>query len=97
MAFGPVPEGIMKPQLAAIAAGESATLDNTDAARFGELYLAHMDKEEGHIAPMAKRLFAPEQTQRRGNAMRINDPKCVAKTFPEYFEAFAGIAKNELF
>jgi 3-phosphoshikimate 1-carboxyvinyltransferase len=34
---------------------------------------------------------------RRGNAVRINDPKCVAKTFPEYFEAFAKIAKNELF
>jgi 3-phosphoshikimate 1-carboxyvinyltransferase len=29
--------------------------------------------------------------------MRINDPKCVAKTFPDYFEAFARIAKNELF
>ena len=29
-------------------------------------------------------------------AMRINDPKCVAKTFPEYFAAFAGIAKDTL-
>ena len=33
----------------------------------------------------------------RGNVMRINDPKCVAKTFPDYFETFASIAKNELF
>jgi 3-phosphoshikimate 1-carboxyvinyltransferase len=32
---------------------------------------------------------------RRGNAMRINDPKCVAKTFPDYFEAFSGIAREE--
>lgn len=60
----------LQPQLAAIAAGESATLDSADAARFGELYLAHMDKEEGHIAPMAKRLFSTEQMQRLGNAMR---------------------------
>ena len=29
--------------------------------------------------------------------MRIMDPKCVAKTFPDYFEAFAEIAKEELF
>jgi len=25
--------------------------------------------------------------------MRINDPKCVAKTFPDYFAAFAGVTK----
>ena len=34
---------------------------------------------------------------RRGNTIRINDPKCVAKTFPDYFEAFAGIAHEDLF
>jgi 3-phosphoshikimate 1-carboxyvinyltransferase len=28
-----------------------------------------------------------------GVQLRINDPDCVAKTFPEYFEAFAGIAQ----
>jgi 3-phosphoshikimate 1-carboxyvinyltransferase len=28
-----------------------------------------------------------------GVALRINDPDCVAKTFPEYFRVFAGIAK----
>ena len=33
---------------------------------------------------------------RRGNTIRINDPKCVAKTFPEYFDAFARIATNDL-
>jgi len=60
----------LQPQLAAIAAGQSATLDSADATRFGELYLRHMEKEEGHIAPMAKRLFSTEQMQRLGNAMR---------------------------
>jgi 3-phosphoshikimate 1-carboxyvinyltransferase len=33
---------------------------------------------------------------RRGVKVRINDPKCVAKTFPDYFEAFARIAQNRL-
>lgn len=27
-----------------------------------------------------------------GVPLRINDPRCVAKTFPDYFDAFAGIA-----
>ena len=29
-----------------------------------------------------------------GTPLRINDPKCVAKTFPDYFERFAQIAKS---
>jgi len=33
---------------------------------------------------------------RKGNRIRINDPQCVAKTFPEYFDAFAQIAKNSV-
>jgi 3-phosphoshikimate 1-carboxyvinyltransferase len=28
-----------------------------------------------------------------GTPLRINDPKCVAKTFPEYFDSFAAVAK----
>ena len=60
----------LQPQLAAIAQGQSSTLDSADAGAFGELYLRHMDKEESHIAPMAKRLFSPDQMQRLGNAMR---------------------------
>ena len=28
-----------------------------------------------------------------GVPVRINDPDCVAKTFPAYFEAFAGVAR----
>jgi len=34
---------------------------------------------------------------RRGNNIRINDPKCVAKTFPEYFDAFHKITQDNLF
>ena len=60
----------LQPQLAAIAAGPAATLDSAAVADLCEHYLRHMDKEEGHIAPMAKRLFSAEQMQRLGNAMR---------------------------
>jgi 3-phosphoshikimate 1-carboxyvinyltransferase len=28
-----------------------------------------------------------------GTPLRINDPKCVAKTFPDYFERFAGVTQ----
>ena len=41
-------------------------------------------------------MMRPPLTARRGNTMRINDPKCVAKTFPDYFAAFAGIAHDQL-
>ena len=30
-----------------------------------------------------------------GVPVRINDPGCVAKTFPEYFEAFAGSSRRD--
>jgi 3-phosphoshikimate 1-carboxyvinyltransferase len=29
-----------------------------------------------------------------GVAVRINDPGCVAKTFPEYFDVLAGISEH---
>ena len=53
-----------------IAAGEAAQLDAAAVAEFSRLYLSHMEVEEGHIAPMAKRLFSDEQMTRLGNAMR---------------------------
>jgi 3-phosphoshikimate 1-carboxyvinyltransferase len=33
---------------------------------------------------------------RKGNKIRINDPKCVAKTFPDYFNVFTNVARNTL-
>ncbi|MCA1246995.1 3-phosphoshikimate 1-carboxyvinyltransferase [Massilia sp. MS-15] len=52
---------------------------------------------DDHRMAMCFSLASLDGQARRGNAMRILDPKCVAKTFPDYFEAFAGIARNELF
>ena len=38
--------------------------------KVADLYAAHMQKEEGAIAPMALRLFSPQQMATLGNAMR---------------------------
>lgn len=57
-------------QLAAIAAGGAATIDTGLTARFEQRYRDHMQTEETHIAPMAKRLFSAEQMQALGEAMQ---------------------------
>jgi 3-phosphoshikimate 1-carboxyvinyltransferase len=61
-----------------------------------ELRPATIDTYDDHRMAMCFSLAALDGKARRGNAMRINDPKCVAKTFPEYFETFSGIARREL-
>jgi len=62
-----------------------------------ELQPATIDTYDDHRMAMCFSLASLDGKARRGNAMRINDPKCVAKTFPDYFETFAGIARDELF
>jgi 3-phosphoshikimate 1-carboxyvinyltransferase len=62
-----------------------------------EIHAATIDTYDDHRMAMCFSLAALDGKARRGNAMRINDPRCVAKTFPDYFEAFASIAKKELF
>ena len=61
---------VLDRQLREIADGASAALAVDDVNRFATIYSAHMEKEETHIAPMAKRLFSPAQMQQLGNAMR---------------------------
>ena len=58
---------------------------------------ATIDTYDDHRMAMCFSLASLDGAARRGNAIRINDPKCVAKTFPDYFEAFARIAQNNLF
>ncbi|MES3024141.1 MAG: 3-phosphoshikimate 1-carboxyvinyltransferase [Pseudomonadota bacterium] len=58
---------------------------------------ATIDTYDDHRMAMCFSLASLDGKALRGNQMRINDPKCVAKTFPEYFEAFASIAREELF
>ncbi|SFL82603.1 3-phosphoshikimate 1-carboxyvinyltransferase [Rugamonas rubra] len=57
---------------------------------------ATIDTYDDHRMAMCFSLASLDGAARRGNTMRINDPKCVAKTFPDYFAAFAGIAHDQL-
>lgn len=61
---------ILDQQLKAVASGAPATLSDAAVNKFAEMYLAHMEKEETHIAPMAKRLFNQAQMNQLGDAMR---------------------------
>jgi pyridoxamine 5'-phosphate oxidase len=60
----------LRPQLAAIAEGSAALLAPGTVQRFVQRYTAHMDREESMIAPMALRLFSPDQMAQMGNAMQ---------------------------
>jgi pyridoxamine 5'-phosphate oxidase len=57
-------------QLAAIADGSASTLSTTGVQRFCQRYTAHMEREESTMAPMAMRLFSPEQMTQLGTAMQ---------------------------
>lgn len=58
---------------------------------------ASIDTYDDHRMAMCFSLASLDGAARKGNKIRINDPKCVAKTFPEYFEAFAEITQGNLF
>ena len=60
----------LRVQLDAIANGSSAALSRDDVARFADAYLAHMNTEEGQLAPMAMRLFGAQQMAQLGQAMQ---------------------------
>ncbi|MBI1889746.1 MAG: 3-phosphoshikimate 1-carboxyvinyltransferase [Burkholderiales bacterium] len=62
-----------------------------------EIQAASIDTYDDHRMAMCFSLASLDGAARRGNKIRINDPKCVAKTFPDYFEAFGKIAQNNLF
>lgn len=57
-------------QLRAIADGSASLLRESDVRRFADTYAAHMEREEGHIAPMAKRIFSEQQMAQLGAAMQ---------------------------
>lgn len=62
-----------------------------------EIKPAAIDTYDDHRMAMCFSLASLDGAARRGATVRINDPKCVAKTFPDYFDAFAKIAQNNLF
>jgi len=58
-------------QLTAIAEGMGTALSESQVRRFVASYTAHMEREESTMAPMALRLFSPEQMARLGQAMQL--------------------------
>jgi pyridoxamine 5'-phosphate oxidase len=57
-------------QLAAIADGSASQLSAGTVQRFVQRYQGHMEREESTMAPMALRLFSPDQMARLGQSMR---------------------------
>ncbi len=57
-------------QLTAIAQGHGTSLSASAVQRFSQRYVAHMEREESTMAPMALRLFSPEQMAQLGKAMQ---------------------------
>lgn len=60
----------LRAELAAIAAGTGTALSAVTAQQFIQAYAAHMVREESTLAPMALRLFSPEQMTQLGDAMQ---------------------------
>jgi 3-phosphoshikimate 1-carboxyvinyltransferase len=56
---------------------------------------ATIDTYDDHRMAMCFSLASLSGALRDGTQVRINDPQCVAKTFPDYFEAFASIAQHD--
>ena len=50
---------------------------------------------DDHRMAMCFSLASLNGSLRGGNKMRILDPKCVAKTFPDYFDVFARITRTQ--
>ena len=61
-----------------------------------EIRAAAIDTYDDHRMAMCFSLASLDGAARKGNTIRINDPKCVAKTFPDYFDAFARITHGTL-
>jgi len=57
---------------------------------------ASIDTYDDHRMAMCFSLASLDGAARRGARVRINDPKCVAKTFPDYFNVFRKIAEQNL-
>ena len=61
-----------------------------------ELTAAEIATYDDHRMAMCFSLASLDGAAQRGAQIRINDPDCVAKTFPDYFDVFATVATPSL-
>ena len=80
----------LRPELDAIAAGTGTQLSADGVRDYDAAYQAHMAKEEGQLAPMAKRLFSAQQMEQLGTAMQRR--RGIAPEAPEVPDAAAVLA-----
>jgi len=85
-------------QLTGIADGSGTQLSASIVRRFVQSYQGHMEREEGIVAPMALRLFGPDQMARLGGAMRrrrgLDAPGATAESAPAIGERVADLRKD---
>ena len=83
-------------QLTAIAEGTGTALNPATVTRFVGSYTAHMEREEGTMAPMAMRLFSPEQMARLGQSMQLRRGlvDASAPVSPKLGQAVADLRKD---
>lgn len=58
---------------------------------------AAIDTYDDHRMAMCFSLASLNSAVRQGAMIRINDPQCVAKTFPEYFQVLEQVVQYDLF
>ena len=80
----------LRPELDAIAAGTGTQLSADGVAAYVAAYQTHMSKEEGQLAPMAKRLFSAQQMEQLGTAMQRR--RGIAPDVPEVADAATVLA-----
>jgi pyridoxamine 5'-phosphate oxidase len=85
-------------QLTGIADGSGTQLSASIVRRFVQSYQGHMEREEGIVAPMALRLFGPDQMARLGSAMRrrrgLDATGATAESAPAIGERVADLRKD---
>jgi 3-phosphoshikimate 1-carboxyvinyltransferase len=62
-----------------------------------QIQSAAIDTYDDHRMAMCFSLASLDGARCNGNVIRIKDPHCVAKTFPDYFDVFARLAQRDLF
>jgi 3-phosphoshikimate 1-carboxyvinyltransferase len=84
----------MATELRKLGAGVEEGVDFLQITPPAQLQPARIDTYDDHRMAMCFSLASLDGVLRSGTLVRISDPQCVAKTFPDYFDAFASLTKR---